>query len=140
MRGAEQKASQRAILVSLLSLGIAFGSAALTSDGASIVLYALLGIVIVASAVLGLYRRPLDWLNRRGGRRLAGFLAVFLPLMGVAVFVLYPAAVGFGAVVGLDIRTKFAIVAVISGVIALANLTTFVLNIIDLVKSRQATG
>jgi len=138
MRGAEQKASQRAILVSLLGLGIAFGSAALTSDGASIVLYILLGIAIVAIAVSGLYRRPLDWLNRSGGRRLAGFLAVFLPLMGVAVFVLYPVAVGFGAVVGLDIRTNFAIVAVISGVIALANLAVLVLNVIDLLRSRQA--
>jgi hypothetical protein len=140
MQGAELRASQRAAWILLLSLGIAFGSSALTSEGASIVLYILLGIVIVATAVSGLYRRPLEWLHRSGGRRLAGFLAVFLPLGGTLIFILYPLAVGFVASAGADVRTKFAIVAVISGVIAIANLLVLVLNVADLLRSRQAPG
>ena len=126
--------------VSLLSLGIAFGSAALTSEGASAVAYILLGIVIVAAVVSRLYRRPLSWLDRIGGRGLAGFLGVFLPLGGVLIFILYPLAVGFVATAGADVRTNFAIVAVISGVIALANLGVLILNIVDLLRSRRALG
>ena len=140
MQSVEQKASQRAVSVLLLSLGIAFGSAALTSEGASAVAYILLGIIIVATVVSGMYRRPLGWLNRTGGRGLAGFLGVFLPLGGVFIFILYPLAVGFGATAGADIRTDFAIVAVISGVNALANLAILILNVVDLLRSRRALG
>ncbi len=116
MQDAEQRASQRAVWVLLLSLGIAFGSAALTSEGASIVLYVVLGIVIIAIAVARLYRRPLEWLHRSGGRRLAGVLAVLFPLGTALTFTLYPLAVAFVASAGADVRTRFAIVAVISGV------------------------
>ena len=137
MQDVEQKVSLRAVLVALLSLGIAFGSAALTSRGASVVLYVLIGIVILAIAALGLHRRPLGWLSRVGGTGLARFLAVFLPLVGTAIFVLYPLAVGFVAKVGADVRTDFAVVAIISSLIALANLAILVLNIIDLRRSRK---
>jgi len=140
MQSVEQKVSQRAVSVSLLSLGVALGSAALTSEGASAVAYILLGIVIVAAVVSRLYRRPLSWLDRIGGRGLAGFLGVFLPLGGVLIFILYPLAVGFVATAGADVRTNFAIVAVISGVIALANLGVLILNIVDLLRSRRALG
>ena len=140
MQGAEQRASQRAVRVLLLSLGIAFGSAALTSEGASIVLYVVLGIVIIAIAVARLYRRPLEWLHRSGGRRIAGVLAVLFPLGSALIFTLYPLAVAFVASVGADVRTRFAIVAVISGVIAIANLLVLVMNIVDLLRSRQALG
>ncbi|HLC01713.1 MAG TPA: hypothetical protein VJK02_01625 [Anaerolineales bacterium] len=140
MQSVEQKASQRAVSVLLLSLGLAFGSAALTSEGASAVVCILLGIVIVATVVSGLYRRPLGWLNRTGGRGLARFLGVFLPLGGALLFILYPLAVGFVATAGADVRTNFAIVAVISGVIAPANLGVLILNTVDLLRSRRALG
>jgi hypothetical protein len=138
MQAVEQKASHRAVLVSLLSLGIAFGSAALTSDGADIVLYILLGTAFLAIVVSGLYRRPLAWLTGAGGRGLAGFLAVFLPLGGLVIFTLYPLAVGFAASAGATVRSKFAAVAVISGVIALANAAILASNAVSLLRSRRA--
>ena len=137
MQSASRKASQRAVLTMLLSLGIAFVFAALTGEGAVIFLYILLGLAILIVAISGLYRRPLGSLNRACGGTLARVYAVIFPLVGFFIFILFPIAMAFTAAAGVDVQTKFAVVATILFLLALANLVVLVVNIVELIRVRQ---
>ncbi len=137
MQIASHKASQRAILIMLLSLGIGFVVAALTGGGAADFLYILLGIAIFGVAISGLYRRPLGSLNRAFGGTLARVFAIIFPLAGSLIFILYPIAVAFATAAGVDVQTNFAVVAAILFLLSLANLVVLVVNIVELIRVRQ---
>ena len=137
MQSASHKASQRAVLTMLLSLGIAFVVAALTGEGAVIFLYILLGLAILIVAISGLYRRPLGSLNRACGGTLARVYAVIFPLVGFFIFILFPIAMAFAAAAGVEVQMKFAVVATILFLLALANLVVLVVNIVELIRVRQ---
>lgn len=134
------KASQRAVLVALLSIGVAFGSATISSAGTDAILYLLVGLLLVALAAFGIYKRVLDSLYRIGGRKLATFFALFFPITSLVTFALYPLAVGLVASLGATVRTNFALIAAISAVLAIANLAVLVMNILDLRRSRPDPG
>ena len=132
------KASERAWFVGLLSLGGAAASSALVSEGTSAVAYVLLGLLIVGAALAGLHKRIHGFLHRLGGRWLAGFLAVFVPLGGTVVFALYPVGIGFALAVGVPLDAKFIVVAAVSSVLCLANLAALVVNTAAILGNRQS--
>ena len=137
MQSASHKASQRAVLTMLLSLGIAFFVAALTGEGAVIFLYILLGLAFVGVAISGLYQRPLGSLNRACGGTLARVFAVFFPLANFLIFILYPIAVAFAMAVGVDVQTKFTVVAAILFLLSIGNLVILIINIFEIIRVRQ---
>jgi len=137
MQSASHKASQRAVLTMLLSLGVGFIAAAITGEGAAIFLYILLGMAIFGVAISGLYRRPLRSLDRACGGTLARVFAIIFPLAGFLIFILYPIAVAFATAAGVDVQTKFAVVAAILFLLSLANLVVLVVNIVELIRVRQ---
>ena len=138
MRSAEIiKAGERADLTALLSIGIAAASSALVAEGVGIILYILIGTVITAAALFGLHKKFLAYLHGIGWPRLTIFLALFFPLCGLLIFVLYPFAIGFIASAGVPLKSSIILLSIISGLLAFSNLVVLIINIFSIFRGRQ---
>lgn len=123
-------ASERAVFVLIASLGIALVVGGLAGQEGLNWLYFAAGIGALAIAGLRLYRPVVDFINTGAGSVALGFLAIVLPLMGVIIFALYPLAIGFVSSAGIDVESGLVILATASGLLALLNLATLIVNIV----------
>ncbi len=123
-------ATDRAVLVLIVSLGIALAVGGLAGQEGTNWLYLLAGIGALAIGGFRLYRPAVDFINRGTGSIISGFLAIVLPLISVVIFALYPMAIGFVSSSGINIESGLVILAATSGFLALLNLATLIVNII----------
>ncbi len=141
MKNAQKmKLSERATAVALLSVGASSLVSVLTTEGFVSVILILLGIASIGAVVAGLHKRLLASLGRTAGEGLIGFLAVFLPLIGIVVFSLYPIGLSIGAAAGIRIPNEFIVTAIVSGLGFLANLLVLIMNVIGLLRASKSTS
>ncbi len=123
-------ATDRPVLVLIVSLGVALVVGGLAGQESTNWLYLIIGIGALAVGGFRLYRPVVDFINRGAGSIISGFLALVLPLISLVVFALYPLAIGFVSSSGISIELGLVILAATSGLLALLNLATLIVNII----------
>jgi hypothetical protein len=123
------KAAERAAAVGLITGGLALLGSVLTAEGAELIRWIVLGAGALVIVTFGLHRRALAALNKASGPGLMGFLSIFMPLAGVIVLALGPAAIAIAAAGGISVGSSLLVVGVLLGLGVLANLVILVLNL-----------
>lgn len=131
------KAGDRAALAAFLTLGISSLVAALTSDGATLVLWLIVGGVIIALVLASIHKRIMAFFSRLGGSVLVGFLAIFFPLAAILLFIIYGIGIGFTFAAGIPLGPEFVLLLGLALVLVLGNLSVLVANAALLLRNRD---
>lgn len=134
------KLDARTFAVSLISAGLASGISVLVTDSVGKTLSILFGIGFFLIVLLGFHKRISGYFRRIGGSGLMNFLAVFMPLGGLLIFVLYPIAVGTITSLGIAFDTSIIVIAIVSGLLAIANLVVLIMNISSLLHRPKVSN
>jgi hypothetical protein len=132
------KAAEHAAAVGLITAGMALLGSVLTAEGAELIRWTALGIAALVIVATGLHRRLLAFLNRTSGPGLMSFLSVFMPLAGVIILALGPAAIAVASAAGISVGTPLLAVGILLGLGVLANLAMLVINVRALIGQRGA--
>ena len=131
------RAGERAALAAILTLSLAAVSSAFTREGLGVIIWALLAIGLAASTVGGLHKRLMAFIERIGGRTLVGFLAIFLPVGAILIFLLYGIGIGFVLASGIPLATDVLLLTFLAFLIVLGNLIVLVLNAVTLLRKHE---
>jgi hypothetical protein len=130
----DQKIGERTFAVSLLSVGLGSGISVLVTDTLGKIISIMIAIVFILVVLLGLYKRISNFFIKIGGSRLIDFLGIFMPVVGVLTMVLYPIAIGVITSLGIDLDKNIIVIAILSALIAIANIVILILNISTLLR------
>lgn len=131
------RAGERGALAAILTLSLAAAASAITRQGIEILVWVLIAIVLAVIAVAGLHRRLLAFVDRKGGSTLNGFLAIFLPLGAIVIFLVYAIGVTFALVSGVPLGTDLALLTILAYIIVLGNTLVLILNTVSLLQKPE---
>lgn len=133
------KAGDRAALAAFLTLGIASLVAAATSEGATSVLWIIVGGAAIAFVLAGIHKRIMAFFSRIGGSVFVGFLAIFLPLAAILLFLIYGIGLGLAFAAGIPLGAEFVFLLVLALVLVLGNLSVLVANSVLFLRNRDTS-
>jgi len=131
------KIAERTFAISFLSLGVGSGISIFVTDTVGKIVSILVGIGFILFVVFGFHKRLAAYFYKIGGKALDKFLSIFMPLVGVIIFVLYPVLIGFVTSLGISVDASITIIAVTSGLLAIANLVVLTLNIVSILRRHK---
>jgi len=133
------EAGDRAALAAFLTLGIASIVAAATSEGATLVLWLFVGGAAIALVLVGIHKRIMAFFLRIGGSILVGFIAIFLPLAAILLFLVYGIGLGLAFAAGIPLGAEFVFLLVLALILVLGNLIVLVANGALFLRNRGAS-
>jgi hypothetical protein len=130
----DQKIGEHTFAVSLLSVGLGSGISVLVTDTLGKIISIMVAIIFILVVLLGFHKRISSFFIKIGGSRLIDFLGIFMPVVGVLTMVIYPIAIGVITSLGIDLDKTIIVIAIMSALIAIANIVILILNISTLLR------
>jgi hypothetical protein len=131
------KIAERTFATSFLSFGVGICLSILVTDTLGKIVSGLVGIALISVVVFGLHKQITAFFYKIGGKVLNNSMAIFMPLIGVIIFAVYPVLLVFITSIGISIEPSITIIAVTSSILALGNLVVLIMNIIALLRRQD---
>jgi len=129
------KAGERALAISILSVGFASLLATLISEPLGAVFYIIFGVGCIVFVILKIHQRVIQYFSAlKSGSIMISIIGIFSPLLGFLLFGFYAGAIAAGLMIGVPFETSIQMIAFGSALLAIVNLILLVLNMISLLK------
>jgi hypothetical protein len=132
-----RKVGERSYAIALISGGVSLGVSVLVTDLIEQIIYSIVGIVFILVVLFGFHKKLSAFTFQLGGKVLVRGLSIFMPLVSVIIFSLYPIVVIFGFALGGLFSTPIIAIGIISGLLTIGNLIVLIMNIVSLLRRTE---